>query len=171
MTIPNPDHLLDQSERLIDRPQTGGSPRQTDLRRSVSSSYYGVFHAVLAGVADQFVGATLRSTSEYGRVYRSVDHRTLRLLCDDVRRKSLPAKYTAHAPQGGFGADVTECARATADLQDMRSLADYDPLSRFGVADALLALKVARTALTHLRRAPAGDRRAFYSLVLFPPRR
>ena len=45
MPIPNPEHLLDQAERLA---ATGtGAPRQTNLRRAISAAYYAVFHRTL----------------------------------------------------------------------------------------------------------------------------
>src|SRR4051794_12882066 len=55
VTIPNAEHLLDQAERLI-APGGRGAPRQVDLRRAISNSYYALFHAVSMAGADQFIG-------------------------------------------------------------------------------------------------------------------
>jgi hypothetical protein len=55
MPVLNPDHLFDQAERLV-ATTAGGAPRQADLRRAVSSVYYGLFHAILTAAADLFVG-------------------------------------------------------------------------------------------------------------------
>lgn len=69
MAILNPEHLFEQAEKLV-IPPSAGPPRQVDVRRAVSASYYGVFHAAAAAEADHFVGVTKRSTSQYGLVYR-----------------------------------------------------------------------------------------------------
>ena len=72
MPVLNPDHLLEQADRLM--ASTGrGAPRQADLRRAISNAYYGVFHAVVTEAADHFVGRTQRQTPTYGLVYRSID--------------------------------------------------------------------------------------------------
>ncbi|MGH7031514.1 MAG: hypothetical protein ACREE9_01270 [Stellaceae bacterium] len=92
MAILNPEHLFEQAEKLIAPSQTG-APRQVDLRRAVSSAYYGLFHATLTAAADQFIGVTKQSTPQYSLVYRSVDHRSLRALCLEVLKPTLPAKY------------------------------------------------------------------------------
>src|SRR5271155_41415 len=96
VAILNPDHLFEQAEKLI-APPPAGPPRQVDVRRAISAAYYGLFHAIIAAPADQFVGKAKRSSSLYGLVYRSVDHRRLRVLCEEVKRPKLGTKYTAHA--------------------------------------------------------------------------
>jgi hypothetical protein len=42
MAILNPEHLLQQAERLI-QPPPAGPPRQVDLRRAISGAYYDAF--------------------------------------------------------------------------------------------------------------------------------
>jgi hypothetical protein len=83
----DPEHLCDQAERLV-APPPAGPPRQVDIRRAVSAAYYAIFHASVTAAADQIVGRTKRAGSEYGLVCRSIDHRWLRELCDDVKRLS-----------------------------------------------------------------------------------
>ena len=105
MAVLNPDHLLDQADRLI-TPPGGGAPRQADLRRAISNAYYAVFHAVVTQAADDFVGKSHRASPRYALVYRSVDHQSLRKLCKDVKKTTLPAKYSEYSPRGGFGPDL-----------------------------------------------------------------
>jgi hypothetical protein len=85
VTILNPDHLFEQADKLIS-PPPAGPPRQVDLRRAISSSYYGLFHACLVAAADEFVGVTQRATSRYALVYRSIDHKTLREVCNEAKK-------------------------------------------------------------------------------------
>src|SRR4051794_7920457 len=102
----NPQHLLDQAERLLDWPATG-RPRQADIKRAISTAYYAIFHAVMSAVADQIVGAGRRTRSLYVLVYRSIDHVTLRMLCQEITKSTLAPKYRVVAPSGRFHSSLT----------------------------------------------------------------
>ena len=169
MALPNPDHLLDQADRLT-APLGPGAPRHTDLRRAISSAYYGVFHAVVAAAADDFAGRTKRGTPRYALVYRSVQHKALQNLCKGVAKSNLPTKYQDHVPKGGFGADLEAFANTVVELQEKRHKADYDPLYRASISDAVLAVATGRTALSLLTNANRTRKKAFLSLVVFSPR-
>jgi len=136
----------------------------------MSSAYYGIFHAVVTEAADNFVGRTQRQTPIYGLVYRSIEHRSLLRLCEDVMKPKLPEKYVKYEPTGGFGPDLIALATAVVDLQEKRHLADYDPLFRVGMSDAILAVATGRTALVRFRNAHRTRRKAFLSLLVFSPR-
>ena len=170
MAAPDPEHLFEQADRLATVPPAG-APRQADLRRAISAAYYGVFHCLLAAAADRFVGVTKRGTVEYGRVYRSIDHRALRELCEDLRKTTLPARYGPHLPSNGLGKNMPAMAAAFSELQDKRHAADYDPLARFKLSDAQLAIRTARRAVELFEKASAARRKIFLGLLLFPPRR
>jgi hypothetical protein len=169
MAALNPEHLLEQADRLI-APPGGGAPRQADLKRAMSTAYYAVFHAILTAAADDFVGVTHRSTPRYALLYRSIGHGSLRAFCEDVIKRTIPSKYSGYAPTGGFGTDLTALATALVDLQEKRHLADYDPLFRVNTSDAVLAVATARSAVARFNNASRASRRAFLSLVVFTPR-
>jgi hypothetical protein len=169
VTIPNPDHLFEQAERLIAAP-AAGPPRQVDLRRGIAAAYYGIFHATLIAAADEFAGISKRSTAEYNLVYRSVDHRSLRDLCLEVRKPKLSAKYAKFEPHDGFGNHIKAFAAAFVELQEKRHGADYDPAIRIRSSEALVVVGTARTAVRRFQRAAAARRKAFLSFLLFPPR-
>lgn len=169
MAVLNPDHLLDQADRLL-APQSGGAPRQADLRRAISNAYYGVFHAVVTEAADAFAGKTNRDAPRYALVYRSIDHRSLRGICEEIVKPRLRPKYQRYEPRGGFGPDLLTVATAVIDLQEKRHSADYDPQYRVRMSDAVLAVATGRTALIRFRRTDTTRRKAFISLVAFSPR-
>jgi hypothetical protein len=169
VTILNPDHLFEQADKLI-APPPHGPPRQVDLRRAISSAYYGVFHAVLAAVANRFVGSTKQATSLYSLVYRSIDHDALRRLCLEATKSQISPKYIPHTPAGGFGAEILGFAQGTLDLQEKRHSADYDPSIRFSTSDATLVVDLARTSLGQFNAASVDTRDAFLNLLLFRPR-
>jgi hypothetical protein len=169
VTSPNAEHLFQQAERLI-APTGPGPARQVDIRRAISSAYYGVFHAVLAAAADEFVGSTKRASIEYGLAYRSVDHRALRDLCADVAKPTLPGRYRPYEPEGGFKPDLKAFAATVVELLQSRQEADYDPLVRLKRSDAVLAVSTARSTLRRFNTSSAAGRTAFLALLLFPPR-
>jgi hypothetical protein len=129
-----------------------------------------LFHAVATAAADQFVGATRRTTARYALVYRGVDHRALRGLCSEVIKQTLSAKIARYQPENGFGANIRAFAAAVVELQEKQHAADYDPLMHIKRADAELALRTARIALGRFERENVAQREAFLSLLLFPPR-
>jgi uncharacterized protein (UPF0332 family) len=169
VTILNPEHLLEQAERLIQR-GVAGAPRQVDLRRAISSAYYGVFHATMTAVADTFVGRSRRSTARYSLAYRSIDHRLLREICDEVKRPVLRDRYKPFEPASGFGEHIRAFCWSVLDAQQKRHAADYDPAIRLSSSEARASVSAARGSLTHLQNASDTERMAFLSLLAFPPR-
>jgi hypothetical protein len=169
VAILNPDHFFEQAIRLAS-PSSVGPPRQVDVRRAISAAYYGVFHAILAAAADQFIGPTRRASSQYGLVYRSVSHDQFRRLCEEIKKSTLSRRYSSHAPANGFGSNIVAFAAAAMELQEKRYSADYDPLIRFKQSDAMLAVQTARAALRRFEKASGNRRRAFLGLLLFAPR-
>jgi len=168
MAVLNPDHLLDQADRLITSPG-GGAPRQADLRRAISSAYYAVFHTVVTEAADILIGKKHRSSPRYALAYRSITHSSLGKLCEDVIKTPLPKKYSKYLIDD-FGLDLIALATAVVDLQEKRHLGDYDPLFRVRMSDAVLAVTTGRTALIRFRDANRTKRRDFLTLLVFSPR-
>ena len=169
MAILNPDHLFDQAEKLIVA-SLAGAPRQDDLRRAISSAYYGIFHATLIAAADHFVGATKRTTAEYALVYRSINHRSLRSLSLQVIQPTLPAIFAPYGPRNALGPDIRAFAAAIVELQEKRHSADYDPRIHVRSSDALLTVSIARSATARFKKASARRRAAFLTFLVFPPR-
>jgi hypothetical protein len=169
MATLNSDHLLDQAERLT-IPPGSGPPRQADLRRAIPTAYYAVFHAVATEAGDQFVAATQRDTPRYQQVYRSIDHKRLRQVCEDLVKSTPPARYARHLPTAGLGSDLVAVATAVSELQERRHLADYDSLFRAKTSDVTLAIETARNAVARLRPADRDQKRIFISLIVFPLR-
>lgn len=169
MPAPNPEHLLEQAERLVQAP-AAGPPRQADVRRAISSAYYAAFHALLAAAADEAIGRTKRGTVEYALAYRSINHAWVKTLCQTLASGSTTGKIGDLAPENGFGSNLTATGIAILELQQRRLEADYDPLLRVKTADATLAVRAARSAIRRLAKAPGAKRKRFLTLLLFPPR-
>jgi hypothetical protein len=159
---PDPERLFEQAETLIN-----GYKNETDLRRAISTAFYGVFHFVLRQVADAVAGFGNRSTNLYGMVYRSVEYKPLRDLC-----VTLGSRVRSYAPVGGFG-PVVQFAKLVEQLYEQRILADYVPLHAFDVRRSQLIVNYGREAVAHFTAATPEQRSAFIALLveasLFPP--
>ena len=169
MAIVNPEHLFEQADALIQL-AAAGPPRQANLRRAISTAYYGLFHATLRAAADLFAGATNRNEGHYALIYRGIDHKSLRDLCEEVIKTTLPKKYIPYVPTNGFGPNIVAYATAIVELQNKRIAADYDPLFRVTKSDAELLIRTGRAAVARFQKASNARRRAFLTLVAFPPR-
>lgn len=166
MAILNPEHLLEQAEKLI-RPPPAGPPRQVDLRRAISAAYYAAFHAILTAAADLYVGAVNRTSSRYALVYRSVEHRALRDLCRKIKESGPSGKRAQYGPQSGLDDETRTIAGLLLDLLEKRLDADYNPSIRLRTSDARLAVTIARDAIRRLKNANTEAREAFLTLLLF----
>jgi len=124
----------------------------------------------MTSAADQFVGSTKRTTAQYGLVYRSIDHVSLRSLCQELKNSKSTSRTARFAPEGGFGPDIQGFAKIVLELLLKRNAADYDPLSRYRLSDALLAIGAARDALSRFKATDGAEREAFLTLLVFKPR-
>jgi hypothetical protein len=89
---------------------------------------------------------------------------------DRIKLYHYPARYIRYIPDGGFDRNIQAFADAFIQLQEKRHAADYDPLIRLKRSDAILAIDAARTAVSRLNDASGEHRKAFLTLLLFPPR-
>jgi len=169
MANPKTEHLFEQAGRLS-ATSSAGRPRQVDLRRAISTAYYGLFHFILASLADEFVAARNRATNLYALVYRSVDHRALKDLCVEAKKQTPSGRYARYLPPGGFGPDVQSFAAAAIELQERRHSADYDPQARFRRSDVQAVIDGAKNAVGLLNTATRERRKTFLTLLLCPPR-
>ena len=142
----NPDHLLELAERMA-RIEIG-NPRQTSLKRAISTAYYALFHALSQMCVDQTVGSTFRSTRYWQVVtplYRAVDHGPAKKLFERLA-KAKDTPDLLRLVSGNF-----------VELQTARVAADYDPGRRYRREDALDVVRQAREAIEALRALPRED--------------
>jgi uncharacterized protein (UPF0332 family) len=164
----DPSLFLKQANELA-RPATGRR-QQVDLRRAISNAYYSVFHAVLGGAADLIVGRSKRETAIYSLVYRSVDHKPLRSLCDELSKQNVSSKYSAFLPNVKPSDELRPLSGAVVLLYNRRIQADYDPQFRVVRSDAISAIRAAEGALENLSAISTAERYAFFYLTVVKPR-
>ena len=136
-----------------------GRPRQTNLRRAVSTAYYALFHCLAACCADTLVGGSgaNRDADAWRQAYRALQHRQARQRSESATHRSFPS-------------EVARFATLFADMQDRRHAADYDPYTRFSKASVVQSIDATDDAITEFLKAPAKDRRAFAVYALLPLR-
>lgn len=132
-----------------------GRPRETNLRRAVSTAYYALFHCLAQCCADTLVGGagSDRSQPAWNQTYRALQHRTARQRCERQLIRRFPD-------------EIRHFARQFAELQGMRHYADYNPDASFSKADVLQYIATAENAIRYFSEAPIRDRRAFAVYVL-----
>jgi hypothetical protein len=161
-----PEKLLDHAASLIKKPKRGRH-KEVEIRRSISASYYALFHSILQASADFTIGKTHRKSAAYSIVYRSLDHTKLKRVCDEVRRTALSAKYRKALKIANFAGDIQQVAFAVLKLQEWRYDAEYNPASSFSFVDALFTHSTAHEAIEALERASEEQKRLFIAILLF----
>ena len=127
------DELLDLASDLVEVDATQG-----ELRRSVSTAYYALFHLLVAETTLNWNRESSRNA--LGRMF---DHSLMKRVSDavaDVKRSPYPGKDPA-AVSG-----LRLVAKAFVDLQELRHSADYDNGTSWSPIDAAVAAARARAA-------------------------
>jgi uncharacterized protein (UPF0332 family) len=158
---------LDPEELLAQARQLAGQPAQADLGRFISSAYYGLFHFFLTAAADMIVGADKHTTPYYSLVYRSVEHRQLRVVANHLSRSRPDDLPTA--PADGFG-PIAKVARLAGNLLELRHKADYDPEYACDADEASVAVSDAQQAIDLFKTGTTDQQQAFLMLLLFKTR-
>jgi uncharacterized protein (UPF0332 family) len=135
-------------------------PRQSDLKRAVSTAYYALFHALCRNCADSFVGGAGadRSTPAWRQAYRAVDHGA-------AKNQFKNAHVMSRFPQA-----IEDFGNLFVDLQTERHKADYDPNHRCNRSDVNSSIAAAETVIKGLAATTIKDRRALAAWVLLKDR-
>lgn len=153
-----PKDLLTQADYLAKLSPM--RPKQANLRRSVSSAYYAVFHAMCLSNANCLIGTGSRKPENaWIQAYRAIDHGKAKASCKTVANMSFPK-------------EIKDFANAFISLQEHRHRADYnpDPSTNFSKAEVFKLITGARKAVAALENASINDRRAFAVHLLLPNR-
>ena len=157
----NPSDLISIARRLAAGGGRRGRPRQTDLCRAVSASYYAMFHDLARNGADLLAGITRGSRSQpaWEQAYRALEHGHAKNQCQNSSAMSQ------------FPAEVREFADHFVYMQRYRHHADYAPVTDFSRSWVAYLVEQTERIINRFNNAPAGDRRAFAIHVLFRTRR
>ena len=137
-----------------------GRPRETNIRRAVSSTYYALFHCLATCNANMLVGGpgANRSQPAWRQAYRGLQHGTARQRCE---RQNIIIR---------FPDEIQDFAERFVDMQQKRHEADYDPDATFSKSDVIQDITDAEDVIRCFNSVPVRDRRAFAVYVLLPLR-
>ena len=78
-----------------------GRPRETNLRRAVSTTYYALFHGLATCCADMLVGGpgANRSQPAWRQAYRALQHRDAKQRCESQAISRFPGELQDFAIQ------------------------------------------------------------------------
>lgn len=138
-----------------------GRPRQVDLRRAVSTTYYAMFHALARCCADLLVGSSRSARDEiaWEQTYRALDHGYARTQCDN------------RGAMARFPVEIREFGEWFVDMQRHRHLADYAPEASFSREQVGQFIDETERNIAAFDSASTRDRRAFAAHVLLRFRR
>ena len=85
------DSLLETANSLLKICDSARRPRETDLRRAVSTAYYAMFHILCANNANMLVGGESadRSSPAWTQVYRGLNHLDAQRKCKKIVKRTI----------------------------------------------------------------------------------
>ena len=151
--------MLSWPELLSSSHQAVVSGVPGSIRRSVSTAYYAMFHALAASNADCLVGTPQSGLDQHAwlRAYRGMDHRDARKNLNQDRQR--------------FSPPVQRFINTFGELQDARHGADYDPSRMFTPSEATQWIGRAGAAITEFVRVDQSERTAVAIQALIRRRR
>lgn len=159
-----PSEFLEVAKLLVS--PTAGTPNDAEVRRSISTAYYALFHTVLTAGADRLFGAHERGRVGYVIVYRSFEHTRLKRVCEDAARSTVSPTLQRQIGRTALDSRLRDFANAFVLLQASRHAADYDPAIILNQDDALAAIDRAENAMTSFAAAPDDERSDLLALML-----
>ena len=162
-----PIQLLEQAQVLLalDRSR----PKQANVRRAISATYYGLFHFVADEAGRSFIGTGGARRPLRSAVARAMEHGSVRAACERTASAGAPGSLPVSIRgcwSGPVSADLTTFARAFAVLQDARHRADYDRNAVVRRADVERSLSLAREAMNAWSRIDPREAQAFLLAAL-----
>ncbi len=134
-------------------------PRQSDLKRSVSSTYYALFHMIARTSADSLIGVSKadRANRAWQQVYRALNHGPAKTACKNGEISRFPR-------------EVQDFANTFVEMQAKRQNADYDPFSRVFKHEVLADIENVKQVIDNFASVSVRDKKAFAAWVLFQQR-
>jgi uncharacterized protein (UPF0332 family) len=158
--------LLDQAKHLAELDPR--RPKQANLRRAVSTTYYAVFHFLVDQSCRAMIG-TQQAQSPYRHlVARAFVHKNMNTASSHFSTGNLKPGVMIRLPQGfQLPAALQQLAATFVDLQVKRHDADYDLTKSFNRSDVLTAIIEAEDAIQQFSALPTSDEKMFYLACLW----
>jgi hypothetical protein len=145
------DYLLAAKDLL--KAEEGQEPRQANLRRACSTTYYAIFHT-LCETCFTFLNADRIRAYDWPHWYGAPEHR-------EVKAKCKQADMMKRFPTG-----VQDFATMFVAMQEKRHQAHYDDVRRFSLSEVEADIGAASAAIESFCAVPEKHRRAFAAFIL-----
>ncbi len=136
------------------------------MRRAVSSVYYAVFHEILRTAAKRFLGPDQEHAAAYGILYRSFDHRHMKVVCEALRVPTLKDKCKRPSRRTAVGQYMLDFVEIFPSRQDARHRADYDPSAKFLPSNVLVLINLGVSAIAAFDRATLDEQTDVLALMM-----
>jgi uncharacterized protein (UPF0332 family) len=144
-----------------------GRPRQVNLRRAVSSTYYAVFHTLVDDASRLLIGTRHGEAPFRHVIGRAFSHQAMKQACASFARGTLRASVAKGLPVGfTVAVPIRELARTFVELQEQRHLADYDRTENFRRSEVLMLIQQAETAVAAFSASPRSVEENFFLVCL-----
>ncbi len=166
----DPAGLIATARQLAAAPKRG-APKQSNLRRAVSTSYYAIFHSIAAAHTDMVLGKTAPKNELFRLTYRTINHRELKDVCIEVGKSTLTDRYKEITGLDKFTRRLQDFSSAVVNLQEERHTADYDPLERLRLSQVKTSIDLAEQQILSFEGLPnniLAQKKLFLALVIFP---
>jgi hypothetical protein len=164
------DDLFAQAETLatLDRRK----PKQANLRRAVSSTYYAVFHYLVEEACSDQIGSQHSQAAYRYALGRAFTHSVMKQASTSFAGGTLKGAVIKGLPRdasGNYPIDkaIRDIATAFANLQEKRQWADYDRRERFNRSDVLILIEEAKNRVAKFSELPASDGKKFFLACLW----
>lgn len=164
-----PDELLAAAKQLLLRlPNSRGRLPDARIRRSISTTYYALFHFLVEEAGKRLVGADNFLRSRRRILARSFTHTGIKTTFGKIRGANIDGSVEdflrgSNAPYGRIAAPdfARNFARVFLDAQTKRDDADYDRNEVLGAIDATVLIARAEDVIRDWNAATASDQRDF----------
>jgi hypothetical protein len=158
--------LLDQAVRLARLDAT--RPKQANLRRAISSTYYAMFHLLVDEACRVQIGAQHNQAAFRRVLGRAFVHTIMKEACKSFSGGTLKKGVAKGLPAGFIvPAEIRDLALAFVELQDNRHLADYDLTERFKRSEVLLLINRVQARIEAFTRLPSSNEKRFFLACLW----
>lgn len=143
-------------------------PKQVNLRRAVSTAYYGLFHYLVDQSCRRVMGGQ-HPQVPYRRVLaRSFSHADMKSACKSFAGGTLKKGAAEGLPRGfSIPKEIQQIATTFVDLQERRHVADYDFTETFTRSEALAAVREIRIAIRRFHKLANSNEKKFFLACLW----
>jgi hypothetical protein len=142
-------------------------PKQVNLRRAISSTYYAAFHLLVNEACRAQLGAHNQDAPFRRVLARAFSHSIMKEACKSFGGGTLKKSVGKGLPSGfAVPAEIRKSATTFVDLQEKRHLADYDLTERFRRSEVLAMIADVREDIDNfVNLAPSSEKQFFLACL------